>query len=67
MCLHVGVGDKTLQVLRTQAQKANLTPGRFLLEMGRDPEPFKVSFPHRALTLLAGFGELFIALDQPGK
>ena len=35
-----GVGDKTLQILRTQAQKANLTPGRLLLEMGRNPEPF---------------------------
>jgi DNA helicase-2/ATP-dependent DNA helicase PcrA len=53
-----GVGDKTLQALRTQAQKVNLTPGRLLLEMGRDAEPFKGSFPHRALTLLAGFGEL---------
>ena len=53
-----GVGDKTLQALRTQAQKANLTPGRMLSEMGRNPEPFIGAFPHRALTLLAGFGEL---------
>ncbi len=53
-----GVGDKTLQVLRTQAQKANLTPGRLLIEMGRSPEAYTSVFSHRALTLLAGFGEL---------
>jgi DNA helicase-2/ATP-dependent DNA helicase PcrA len=53
-----GVGDKTLQVLRTQSQKAGLTPGELLLQMGRDPEPFTASFPHRALTILAGFAEL---------
>ena len=53
-----GVGDKTLQVLRTQAQQTSLTPVRLLLEMARNPEPFKVSFPHRALTILTGFGEL---------
>ena len=53
-----GVGDKTLQVLRTQAQKAGLTPGELLLQMGRDPEPFTASFSHRALTILAGFAEL---------
>ena len=53
-----GIGDKTLQVLRTQAQKAGLNPGELLLQMGRDPEPFRASFPQRALTLLAGFGVL---------
>ena len=57
-----GIGDKTLQILRTQAQKANLTPGRLLLEMGRDPGPFTELISHRALVLLAGFGELFIRL-----
>jgi DNA helicase-2/ATP-dependent DNA helicase PcrA len=59
-----GVGDKTLQTLRTQAQKSGLTPGRLLLEMGRNPEPFFGSFPHRALTILAGFGELFSRLTS---
>jgi DNA helicase-2/ATP-dependent DNA helicase PcrA len=59
-----GVGDKTLQFLRTQAQKAGLTPGRLLLEMGHNPEPFIATFPHRALTILAGFGELFIRLTS---
>ena len=51
-----GVGEKTIQVLRTQAQLVNLGPGALLLQMGRDPEPFKSSFPHRALMILAGFG-----------
>jgi DNA helicase-2/ATP-dependent DNA helicase PcrA len=54
-----GVGDKTLQVLRTQAQKSNLTPGEFLLQMSRDPESFKASFSNRALVILSGFGQLF--------
>ncbi len=53
-----GVGDKTLQALRTQAQKANLTPGRMLIEMGRNPEAYTGIFTHRVLILLAGFGEL---------
>jgi len=53
-----GVGDKTLQVLRTQAQKTSLTPGELLLQMGRNGEPFNTTFPHRALTILVGFGEL---------
>jgi len=53
-----GVGDKTLQVLRTQAQKISLTPGELLLQMGRDGEQFKATFPHRAMIILVGFGEL---------
>jgi DNA helicase-2/ATP-dependent DNA helicase PcrA len=53
-----GVGDKTLQALRTQSQKKSLTPGRLLLELGRNPEPFIGAFQHRALTALAGFGQL---------
>jgi DNA helicase-2/ATP-dependent DNA helicase PcrA len=51
-----GVGEKTLQLLRTQSKIVNLSPGNLLQELGRDPEPFKNSFPHRALTILAGFG-----------
>ena len=53
-----GVGDKTLQVLRTQAQKISLTPGELLFQMGRDGEQFKATFPHRAMIILVGFGEL---------
>ena len=67
MCHHAGVGDKTLQALRTQAQKANLTPGRMLIEMGRNPEAYTGAFPHRALTLLAGFGELLSQMDRRGR
>ena len=50
-----GIGDKTLQVLRTQAQKAGLPPGLFLLELGRNPEPYREVFAARALTVLANF------------
>ncbi len=53
-----GVGDKTIQLLRNQAQKSNLTPGRLLIEMGRDPEPFKAALSPRALNLLAEFGAM---------
>jgi DNA helicase-2/ATP-dependent DNA helicase PcrA len=53
-----GIGDKTLQILRTQAQKANLTPGEFLIQLGNNPEDFRQQFPTRALSLLAGFGEM---------
>ena len=53
-----GVGDKTLQVLRTQAQKISLTPGELLLQMGGDGEQFKATFPHRPMTILVGFGEI---------
>ncbi len=53
-----GVGDKTIQILRTQAQKAGITPGRLLIEMGRDPEPFKAAFQPRALNLLGEFGAM---------
>ena len=53
-----GVGDKTLQLFRTHAQQVSLCPGDLILQMGRDPEPFKSSFPHRALSILAGFGAL---------
>ena len=53
-----GVGDKTVQALRTEAQKSGLNPGDLLLQMGRNPELYKPAFPQRAFGLLAGFGEL---------
>jgi DNA helicase II / ATP-dependent DNA helicase PcrA len=52
-----GVGEKTLQLLRTQAQKIGLTPGRLLLEMGQNPDGFTTIFSHRFLAILAGFGD----------
>ncbi len=53
-----GVGEKTMQTLRTQAQKTNITPGNLLIQMGHEPEQYKESFPHRAAGILSGFGEL---------
>lgn len=53
-----GVGEKTLQLLRAQAQKSNLTLGDFLLHLGTDYEPFKDTFSHRIFLKLAGFGML---------
>jgi len=53
-----GVGDKTMQTLRTQAKKNDLTPGNLLIQMGRLPEEFKASFPSRALSILSAFGAL---------
>jgi DNA helicase-2/ATP-dependent DNA helicase PcrA len=53
-----GVGEKTMQNLRTQAQKIGQTPGNLLIEMGKQPEQFLDTFPTRASTILAGFGEL---------
>lgn len=52
-----GVGNKTLQILRTQAQKAGQSPGNLLILMGRTPEQFKETFPSRAIGILANFGE----------
>jgi len=63
-----GIGDKTLQILRSQAQKANFTPGEFLIQIGNNPEEFKQQFPTRALTLLVGFGEILSRwISQAGE
>jgi DNA helicase-2/ATP-dependent DNA helicase PcrA len=53
-----GVGNKTLQTLRTQAQKAGQTPGNLLLQMSQQVDQFSEAFQHRALSILAGFGEM---------
>jgi DNA helicase-2/ATP-dependent DNA helicase PcrA len=53
-----GVGDKTLQILRTEAQKTGQNPGDLLIQMGRSPELFRPAFPQRAFGLLASFGEM---------
>jgi DNA helicase-2/ATP-dependent DNA helicase PcrA len=63
-----GIGDKTLQVLRTQAQKAGLTPGELLLQLGRNPDGYKAAFPLRALSVLANIGTLLSGwLAQVGE
>jgi DNA helicase-2/ATP-dependent DNA helicase PcrA len=53
-----GIGDKTLQELRTQAQQNGITPGDLLIKLGQNSEQFKGSFSPRALPILAGFGSL---------
>jgi DNA helicase-2/ATP-dependent DNA helicase PcrA len=53
-----GVGEKTLQLLRTQAQKASLTRANLLVEMSHIPQAFVGAFPARAIGILGGFGEL---------
>ena len=52
-----GIGDKTLQVLRTQAQKLNLSPGGLLLRLPREAETHREAFTARALSALVGFGD----------
>ena len=51
-----GIGDKTVQSLRTQAVKASLTPGELLLDLARGSElRFDASFSGRVLTVLDSF------------
>jgi DNA helicase-2/ATP-dependent DNA helicase PcrA len=52
-----GIGDKTLQVLRTQAQRNNLTMGGLLLGMSHQADAYREIFTARALTALATFGD----------
>lgn len=52
-----GIGDKTLQLLRTQAQKASTSMGEMLLDLGKgDKSRFKEAFSGRPLTALLYFG-----------
>jgi DNA helicase-2/ATP-dependent DNA helicase PcrA len=53
-----GIGDKTLQELRTQAQQNSITPGDLILKLGQTPEQFKGSFSPRAMPILAAFGAM---------
>jgi DNA helicase-2/ATP-dependent DNA helicase PcrA len=50
-----GIGDKTLQILRTQAQKAGVPIGQFLLELGRNQDPDRQVFSARSLAVLLNF------------
>ena len=51
-----GIGDKTLQSLRTQAQKAGMTPGELLIDLARGQESrFHEAFTGRVLTSLTIF------------
>jgi DNA helicase-2/ATP-dependent DNA helicase PcrA len=52
-----GIGDKTLRLLRTQAQKASLPPGEMVLDLGRgEASRFRDLFSGRALAALSSFG-----------
>jgi DNA helicase-2/ATP-dependent DNA helicase PcrA len=63
-----GIGDKTLQLLRTQAQKASLPISQFLLGLSRDPEAYRHVFPPRPLMMLANFASLMNAWNaQAGE
>jgi DNA helicase-2/ATP-dependent DNA helicase PcrA len=63
-----GIGDKTLQILRTEAQKAGLPPGLFLLEIARNPEAYRDAFAARPLTVLSNFASRLNAwLTQAGE
>jgi DNA helicase-2/ATP-dependent DNA helicase PcrA len=51
-----GIGDKSVQSLRAQAQKAHLTPGELLLDLARGSESrFQETFTGRVYTHLATF------------
>lgn len=53
-----GIGEKSLQQLRTVAQKSGITPGKLILALGQNPDIYKDALPHRSLSILAGFGDL---------
>ncbi|HOJ00044.1 MAG TPA: UvrD-helicase domain-containing protein [Anaerolineaceae bacterium] len=55
-----GIGDKTIKDLRTCAEKAELSMGSVLLDLGskQDASPFWNAFSPRAASALAAFGAL---------
>ena len=54
-----GIGDKTLMALRTQAQKAGLSPGQMLLELGTNSDsPYLEALTSRAARALSEFGAM---------
>jgi DNA helicase-2/ATP-dependent DNA helicase PcrA len=56
-----GIGNKTVLALRTQAQKAHLTPGEILLDLARGDESTQCDdFTRRAVSVLSNFGRLLV-------
>jgi DNA helicase-2/ATP-dependent DNA helicase PcrA len=54
-----GIGDKTLNALRTRAQKIGLQPGELLIALGGDPDSaHRNAFTPRAAAVLSRFGML---------
>ncbi len=53
-----GIGDKSFITLRTEAQKAGISSGKLLLELGSQPEsPYQAAFSGRAGGALSAFGK----------
>jgi len=50
-----GIGDKTITVLRTQAQKADLSLGSLLMDLVREDSPHREAFTGRALGPMTRF------------
>ncbi len=61
-----GIGDKTLIALQMAAHQANSTPGRLLLDLGRNGEdsPHWKTFSGRGAIVLADFGGLLASWQQ---
>jgi DNA helicase-2/ATP-dependent DNA helicase PcrA len=54
-----GIGNKTLVALRTQAQKADMSPGQMLLELGTNSDsPYLGALSSRAARVLSEFGAM---------
>jgi len=63
-----GIGSKTLMALHLAAQKAKLSPGVLLLELGRNAEsPWFDAFSSRAAAPLARFGALLAEWHDEAK
>jgi DNA helicase-2/ATP-dependent DNA helicase PcrA len=54
-----GIGDKTLQTMRIEAQKAKLAPGDVLLDLAREDSPYREAFSGRFLNSLVRFASQF--------
>jgi DNA helicase-2/ATP-dependent DNA helicase PcrA len=50
-----GIGDKTLQTMRIEAQKAKIAPGDVLLDLVREDSPYRAAFAGRFLNALVRF------------
>jgi DNA helicase-2/ATP-dependent DNA helicase PcrA len=60
-----GVGNKTIVALRTQAQKAKLSPGKLLMELGRGGDASALeALPGRSAGPLVSFGRLLAAWSE---
>ncbi|MES0359524.1 MAG: UvrD-helicase domain-containing protein [Anaerolineales bacterium] len=56
-----GIGTKTAIALRTNSQKASMSPGELLLEMGNGSSRYSELFPNRMGMSLTKFGSLLVS------